>query len=274
MALEHILILLATGIGVGFFAGLLGIGGAFFMTPVQVAVYMAMGLPTDMAVKIAFGTSLLVVLPTAISGVWRHARKGAVYWKAAIIMGCCSLVGSFIGAGITAHLPGGALKIAFGVIALLASVRMVVGALPSAEEAPRNNVWLWIACAFPIGIITGILGIGGGVMVVPVLVMALRFSMHQTVATSLGMMIFTSIGGSIGYIVNGLGVSGLPPWSIGYVNLPAWALLTVSSIAMAQVGAIVAQRMSARWLRYTFAILLFYVGLRMIGVFEWLGWPL
>jgi uncharacterized membrane protein YfcA len=274
MTFEYVLILLATGIVVGFFAGLLGIGGGFFMTPVQIAVYSAMGLSTDMAVKLAFGTTLLVILPTAISGAWLHTRKGAVYWKAAIVMGSFSLVGSFIGATIAAHIPGGALKVAFGVIALLASARMVTGALPSTEEAPRNNIWLWIACAFPIGIVTGILGIGGGVMVVPVLVMVLRFSMHRTIATSLGMMILTSLGGAIGYIVNGLGVTGLPPWSIGYINLPAWALLTVSSIPLAQVGATLAHKLPARQLRYIFAALLFYVGLRMVGVFEWLGWPL
>ena len=98
--------------------------------------------------------------------------------------------------------------------------------------------------------------------------------MHSAVATSLAMMIFNSIGGVIGYVVNGLGVPDLPTYSIGYVHLPTWFLLTVTSVSMAQVGAITAHHLPAKQLRYIFIALLFYLGLRMLGVFEWLGWPL
>ncbi|GAG44268.1 unnamed protein product, partial [marine sediment metagenome] len=83
MTITHIIILLATGIGVGFAGGLLGLGGCFIMTPVQYMMFIGMGIPADMAIKLAFGTNLLVVLPTAASGAWRHNRMGAVWWKAA-----------------------------------------------------------------------------------------------------------------------------------------------------------------------------------------------
>ena len=126
---------------------------------------------------------------------------------------------------------------------------------------------------YPIGLITGILGIGGGVLAVPILVLALKFSMHNAVATSLAVMIFSSIGGVIGYIVNGLGVPNLPAYSIGYVNLPAWFLLAITSVGMAQVGAITAHKLPAKQLRYIFIAVMFYMGLKMLGVFDWLGWP-
>lgn len=79
MTMAHIIILLATGIGVGFASGLLGLGGAFIMTPVQYMIFTGVGIPTDVAIKLAFGTSLLVVLPIAISGAWRHSKKQAVW---------------------------------------------------------------------------------------------------------------------------------------------------------------------------------------------------
>ena len=82
MGIEHIIALLATGIVAGFAAGLLGLGGAFILTPVQYMLYTSVGLTTDMAIKLAFGTTLLVILPTAASGAWRHSRKGAVWWRA------------------------------------------------------------------------------------------------------------------------------------------------------------------------------------------------
>lgn len=72
------IILLATGIVAGFASGLLGLGGGFIMTPMQFLIFTNMGIPADMAIKLAFGTNLLVIFPTAISGAWRHSRKGAV----------------------------------------------------------------------------------------------------------------------------------------------------------------------------------------------------
>lgn len=274
MTLAHIIILLATGIGVGFASGLLGLGGAFIMTPVQYMVFTDMGLSADMAIKLAFGTSLLVILPTAASGVLRHHRSGVVRWRAVVVMGSCGLVFAFIGATLAAHISGEVLKIAFGVIAILIGIRMITARLPQVEREAVKNPWLWIAWAIPLGVLAGILGIGGATVMIPVLVLALRFKMHNAIATSLGVIIFTSIGGIIGYIVNGLGVAGLPSYSVGYINLTSFFLLALTSIGMAQVGAITAHRLPAGLLKYIFIVVIFYMGLRMVGVFEWLGWPI
>ncbi len=274
MAVAHIVILLVTGAVVGFASGLLGLGGAFIMTPIQYEVYIDMGIPVDVAIRMAFGTSLLVVLPTAASGVWRHSRKGAVCWKAAVVMGCCGLVTAFAGATIAAHVSGTALRIIFGILVLLVGIRMLTARMREIKGEPADNPWLWIAWAVPIGIITGILGIGGAILIIPVMVLALKFKMHNAVATSLAVMLFTSTGGVIGYIINGLGITGLPEFSIGYVNLPAFALLAVTGVGMAQPGAIVAHKMPARQLRYIFIAVMLYMGLRMLGVFAWLGWPI
>ncbi len=274
MTITHIIVLLVSGIGVGFAGGLLGVGGAFIMTPVQYMVYISMGISTDMAIKLAFGTNLLVILPTAISGTWRHHRKQAVLWKAALIMGACSLIGSFAGATIATHLPGAALKTAFGAVVLLSGIRMLTARLPHIEMKPEDNPWLWAAWTLPIGIITGMLGIGGGALAVMVMLTVFKFKMHNTIATSLAMMIFTSIGGIIGYIANGIGVPNLPAYSIGYINLQSWFLLAVTSIGMAQVGAMTAHRLPAKQLRYIFITIILYMGIKMLGVFDWLGWPL
>lgn len=274
MTIPHIIILLATGIFAGFASGLLGVGGAFVMTPVQYILFTNMGISQDIAIKLAFGTSLLVVLPTAISGTWRHHKKRAVWWKAAIIMGSCSSVAAFGGATLTTILPGEALRIAFGAIVLAAGIRMLVAELPPAEQQPEDKPWLWVACAVPIGLISGILGIGGGILFIPVMRLFLRVRMHNAVAISLATMIFTSIGGVIGYIVNGLDVAGLPPYCVGYVNLPSWLLLTVASVGMAQVGALISHRLRGSYLRYMFVAVIFLLGLRMLGVFDLLGWTI
>ena len=267
MTVAHIVSLLAMGAGAGFASGLLGLGGAFITTPVQYAVYTAMNLPTDMAIKLAFGTSLLVVLPTAASGVWRHHKKGVVWWKAAAVMGGTGLACSFGGATLAAHLPGAGLKIAFGAVVLAVAVWMLVSPPAETGEKPRDKPWLWAVWAVPVGLVSGILGIGGGVLLVPIMVLALKFKMHDAVATSLAVIIFTSVGGVVGYIVNGIGVPNLPPHSIGYVNLLSWSLLAATSVGMAQVGAMATHRLPAERLRYGFVGVMFYIGLRMLGVF-------
>ncbi len=274
MTLAHIIILLVTGIGVGFASGLLGLGGAFIMTPVQYMVFTDMGLSADTAIRLAFGTNLLVVLPTAASGAWRHHREGVVWWRAAVIMGGCGIIFALAGATLATHLPGLALKTAYGVIVLLSGIRMLIAREPQAEPETVANPWMWVAWAIPLGVIVGVLGIGGAILMIPVMVLALKFKMHNAIATSLAVMIFTSVGGIIGYVVNGIGVADLPPYSIGYVNLTSWFLLAVTSVGMAQVGASIAHKLPARQLKYTFIVVMFYMGLKMIGVFDWLGWPI
>ena len=151
---------------------------------------------------------------------------------------------------------------------------MLTAKPPTIEVEPNKNSWVWVAWAIPVGIVSGIIGIGGGVLMVPIMVLALRFKMHNAVATSLAMMIFTSLGGTIGYIINGLGVPNLPAYSIGYVHLPTWFILAVTSASMAQVGALTAHKLPAKQLRYIFIAVMFYMGLKMLGVFDWLGWPI
>lgn len=274
MTVIHIIVLLVTGTFVGFASGLLGIGGGFIMAPAQYFVFLDMGIPPDTAIKLAFGTNLLVILFTAISSTWRHHREAAVLWKAAIVMGGFSFLAAMGGATLATHLPEAALRITFGAVALLSALRMLASRLPAAAEEPRSNPWLWAGWAILIGLVTGMLGIGGGVVAVPVMVLVLRFKMRNAVATSLAMMIFSSVGGVIGYIVNGIGEPNLPAYSLGYVNLQSWLLLVITSVGMAQLGAIAAHRMPDKYLKYIFIVLLCYVGLKMIGLFDWLGWPI
>ena len=243
------------------------------MVPVSYRLILAMGVSQDIAIRIAFGTSLLVILPTAISGSWRHNKKKAVLWKIALILGSSGLVGALVGATVAAHLPSKILEVGFGglvlAVALWMGLRMMPKLARQAEE-PRENFGLAAACGFPIGMVTGLTGLGGGVLIVPVLVLALNFPMHIAVGTSVASIMLISLGGIVGYIVNGLEVAGLLPHSLGYINLPIWLCLAATSIPLAQLGARAAHALPAKSLRYVFIAFMVYVGLEMIGVFKWI----
>jgi uncharacterized membrane protein YfcA len=240
------------------------------MVPVSYWIIQAMGVSPDIAIRIAFGTSLLVILPTSVSGTWRHNKKKAIRWKTALILGSCALVGAVVGATLAARLPENTLKVGFGGLVLAVALWMGLGLMPKLRretEEPREIFWLVAVCGFPIGMVTGLTGLGGGALIVPMLVLALYFPMHIAIGTSVASIIFASLGGIVGYIVNGLEVPGLLPYSLGYVNLPIWLCLAATSIPLAQLGARAAHALPAKPLRYIFIAFMVYTGLRMIGVF-------
>jgi hypothetical protein len=248
------------------------------MVPITYWVVVVMGIPEELAILIAFGTSLLVILPTATSGTWSHNRRKAVRWKAALILGPCGLAGALAGAKLATYIPGEVLKLGFGGLVLAVALWMGLGRIPKHPSTnlsqgernklkePRDDFWPLAACGFPIGMVSGLSGIGGGVLIVPALVLALNFPMHLAIGTSIASIMFTSMGGAIGYIINGIGVSGLLPHSIGYVNLPIWLCLAVTSIPMAQLGSRTAHALPAKPLRYIFIAIQAYIGLRMLGL--------
>ena len=274
MDLIFIIVLLITGVGVGFASGLLGVGGCFIMIPVQYWVLTSMSIDPKIAILVSFGTNLFVVLPTAISGSYRHSVKNAVLWKPAIIMGVSGAIAAMLGAFVATLLPGNVLTAAFGIAIISGAIRMLTAKPLKADEHPPDSNLPYVLWGLPLGFACGLIGIGGGVLMIPIMVVILKFSMHKAVGTSTGLMIFTAIGGTISYIVNGWGVSNLPEYSLGYVNLLQFLLLAVTSVPMAQIGANFAHKLPAKQLKYIFILVMIYMGLKMIGVFSFLGLPI
>ena len=272
MPADHIMVLLGTGIVVALAQGVLGLGGAFIMVPVLVAIFTRQDIPADTAVKLAIGSNLLVVLTTAISSSVAHHREGSVWWKAAVILGISGAVGALIGSILTSQLISGeVLKPAFGVLTILVGIRMLISNGSKNEGEPEDNPMVWLIWGFPAGLVVGVIGVGGGILFVPIMTTVFRFSMHRAVGTSTGTMLLTASAGTLGYVLNGLSVSGLPAYSIGYVNLTAWVCLAATSIGTAQIAARVAHKLQEKVIRIIFVILMLYMGLGMIGLFEWPG---
>ncbi len=274
MTTIYIFYLLLTGIGVGLVSGMLGVGGCFIMVPIQFFILKAIGIDPTIAIRVAFGTNLLVVLPTAISSTFRHHKKAVVLWRQAIILGVVGALAGFGGASLASHLPGSILTKIFGSAILLGSLRMMTAKPIRVEGEINKNTLTYVFWGIILGFVTGLIGIGGGVLIIPIMLIFLNFNMHEAVGTSTAMMIFTALGGSVAYIVLGWHHPGLPPYSLGYVNLLQWALLAGTSVPMAQIGAHLAHKIPANSLKWLFITIMVYMGLKMIGVFTWLNLPL
>lgn len=262
----YIIILIITGAGIGFASGLLGIGGGFIMVPIQYWLLISIGIDPTIAIRVSLGTSLAVILPTAISGALGHHRKNAVLLKPMVLLATTGVIGGLFGGTIAANVPGNILKVIFGFAALAVAVRMLTYRYPEIKKEPQDNSIYYIIAGFIIGIMSGLLGVGGGFIIVPFMVIALGYDIHKAIGTSTAVIIFTSIGGIVSYIFNGLGVQGLPLYSIGYINLLQLILLAGASIPMAQLGVKAAHKLPARKLSYIFIALMIYIGLNMIGI--------
>ena len=262
---------------VGFACGLLGVGGGFLMVPVQIWVLNYMGVEPTIATRVALGTSLAVILPTALSGCHGHACRGVVLWRPGIALGISGLLGAFLGGTIAAHAPADLLQKFFGLVVLFGALRMLLSGRIAAKGASlegselKESLHQYFVFGSAVGIISGLSGIGGGVILIPAMVIAMGFTMHQAVGTSSIAIAIISVGGILSYAINGLGVAGRPPYSLGYIDLFQWVLLAGSSIFMARAGVRVAHRIPAESLTYIFIAVMLYIGLRMIGAYGWLN---
>jgi uncharacterized protein len=266
----YLLVLILTGLVIGVISGLLGVGGGFIMVPVQYWAMTSSGIDPTIAMRISFGTSLAVILPTALSGCYGHSCKGCVLWKEGLTIGFSGLAGAFLGGTIASHLPVETLQIIFGITVLAGALRLLFpGKILPSDEA-IDNLRYYIMIGFMAGLFSGLSGIGGGIILVPILFAVVGLSMIQSVGTSTLVVSLNSIGGIISYAINGWSVSGLPPYSIGYINLLLLGLLAVASVPSAQLGVKFAHRLPIDRLRYIFIALMIYIGLRALGLFDWI----
>jgi uncharacterized membrane protein YfcA len=247
----------------GVFAGLLGVGGGVIIVPILGAAFEGLGFSGDAAQHVAVASSLAIIIPTGLMSARSHYRRQAVDLSRLRLWAPFVMGGTLVGGLLARWFTGEALRIVFGVMALLIALNIVtpfqqrlMGHLKSSP--PTNRI-----AATIVGFLSALMGIGGGSLSVPTLV-AFGETMHAAVGTSAAIGVFIAIGGSIGYIISGWGATGLPPLSLGYVNLIALILAGGFAALTAPLGAALAHRLDHRTLRHVFAVFLVVVGLNMI----------
>lgn len=261
-----VVILLGVGVGVGFISGLLGIAGGLILVPALLKIESILGIPVDTAVKMAFGSSLLTGFFASVSGTWQHHRGGNVRWHDALPLAIAGTVGALVGSTVSSYLPGAVLKPLFGVVVLAVAVMLVFRSERGESAASTRHPFVMMSCVGgAIGSLSALVGIGGGVMLIPFLTLLLGYPPRQAVGTSSAVIPLIAFSGAIGYIVHGWGESGLPAFSAGYVNLWFVLCVSLSSMLVAPLGAKVGTSIHGKWLNRLFAMLLVFVAFKMFG---------
>ncbi len=255
--------LLVTGICSGIAAGLLGIGGGAIIVPALSTVLSVLGYGSDIVQHVAVGTSLAIIIPTGIMSARSHSKRGALDVPTLKLWIPFIVAGTLIGGLAAAYLSGDALRIVFAVMAFVIAANIVFSFQTKVMGHLRSSAPTHRVSAFIVGFISALMGIGGGSLSVPTLV-AFGAKMHAAVGTSAALGVAIAISGTVGYIVSGWGVAGVPPLSLGYINLPALVLVAVLAALFAPLGAAIAHRLDQKTLRYVFAAFLVLVGLNML----------
>ncbi|MBP3790647.1 MAG: sulfite exporter TauE/SafE family protein [Methanobrevibacter sp.] len=264
--IEYYIGLILIGICAGFASGLLGVGGGFLIVPLQYFLLKYIGVEPDLAMLISLGTSLAIIIPTSLSGAYRHTRKMDDIIKPGIRLGIFGIIGGAIGGFVASGLPSRVLEIIFGCLLLFITVNNVVNINKEREDAKIPfNLLTSAIIGLLVGFSSGLLGVGGGVFLIAILTALLGFSMIEAIGTSSIFISLTAIGGFLSYIVSGWGVSTFP-YSIGYVSLINLALIACFSVPLASIGAKFAHKVPQKKLKIIFSVLVLYVSLKMLGV--------
>jgi uncharacterized protein len=220
---------------------------------------------------LAHATSLALIVPTAISGVVSYARRGLIDRSTVLTLGLASGVAAFVGARVAVLLPSEILKVAFALFLLAMGAHLARGRRAGVPEVERQGVpvgSLRLGVALMggalVGFLSAVLGVGGGIVAIPILIYWARMDLHRATAASLGVIVFAAIAGTASYAVAGQGVEGLPTNAIGYVHLTAFVAMLPGAILCAPLGVRLNRRLPTRALERIFAALLLLMGLRLL----------
>jgi len=254
---------LAIGAAVGFFAGLLGIGGGMVMVPMLFFVFTSKGFPTEQLMHFALGTAMATVAFTSLSSVRAHHSHGGVDWRVARAMAPGIVAGSLLAALAAGFVPTRPLAVFFTAFMFYASAQMFFASAPAPTRALPGAAGLFSVGA-GIGAVSSILAAGGAFLSIPFLVRC-NVPLRRAIGTAAANGFPIAVAGTVGYVLHGLRVPHLPAGSLGFVYLPALALIVVASIPLAPLGARLAHRLPVRRLRAVFSVMLLALALRMLA---------
>jgi uncharacterized membrane protein YfcA len=254
------LALSAMGALTGFFAGMLGIGGGLILVPGLYFGLAALGYGGAHAMHLAVGTALATILPTGLSSARAHWRRGAVDWALWRRLAPGALAGALAGVAAASVADTAALRTIFGLT--VAGVAALMFIDPARYRAPPPGPWITAAGA-GVGLLAALMGLGGALLIVPLLV-ASGVRMHSAVGTGAATNPAISAPATLGFIAIGWGAATGVPGALGYVCLPAWAVIAPFSVLAAPLGARAAHALDTAPLRRAFAVFMLAIAGRML----------
>ena len=255
---------MGAGVVTGLLAGLFGIGGGAVIVPVLFEVFRILGVPNAVRMQLCIGTSMAIIVPTALRSYWAHRAKGLVISGVLRSWSLPAVVGVAVGSIAAAIAPPGVFELAFVLIAGIIAAKLLAGREDwvLAHQLPgRAAMSGW---GFLIGLASSLIGISGGSLGTMMLTLCGK-PLHNAVATSAGIGVPITIAGTLGYVLAGLPHQAeLPPLSVGFVSGIGVALIAPISSWIAPLGARLSHALPRRRLEIAFGLFLLAASTRFV----------
>jgi uncharacterized membrane protein YfcA len=274
------------GLLAGLLSGLVGVGGGVLMVPFLYFFYARPGWSgiapaAEVATVAAHATSLFVILPTSLRGALAYHRRGLVVWRAVWPVGSAAAVAAAAASHFAVQVHPQWLRVVFALFLLWNAANVLRrpksrGKRPDGQEGHPNPHSLPHApplrLSFPVtvgvgtavGVFSALLGVGGGLVALPLLMHVVRVDLRRAAATSLAVIMLTSLGGALAYMLAAPDAAVRPGLSMGYVDLAVAGVLAAGTVLSVKWGTALNQRLNPRTLAVVFAVLFTVLGLRLL----------
>lgn len=259
-----LLIYFVLGAVTGLLSGLLGIGGGIIVVPTLAFIFTHEHIPSEYVMHLAVGTSLAVMVFTTVRSLTSHVMQQSrvIFWDIGRMLLPMVVVGVVLGVLFADRMHSSSLRVLFGLFIVVIAVRIFFFIeQPATKRQLPTRAWMHVA-GIVMGMLSGLLGIGGGTTVIPFL---LHFKVSMRVAIRVAVMvgIAVSLIGAISFYIAGLD-EALPMHTLGYIYWPAWVGIGMGSVLFAPLGVRLSHYMSTVILKRIFACLLILIGLQML----------
>lgn len=257
------LALVGTGVFAGVLAGLLGVGGGIVIVPVLFFLFQNFGVSPESAMVVATATSLATIIPTSISSIRSHNKKGNVDFALLKRWAAFIFIGVMAGSWLVTRVDGTLLTALFGIIATLSALNMLFRTGKSALFQQLPGKAGQTVMGICIGFFSSMVGIGGGTISVPLLTIY-NYPAHKAVGTAAAIGLIISLPGALTMLALGSTPADAPVGTYGLVNLIGFICIVPLTVLFAPVGASLAAKLDAAKLKKVFAIVLLFTGVRML----------
>lgn len=263
LLLQMAVLLLVIGAFAGVLAGLLGVGGGIVLVPAFYFTFAALGFAGPDLMQLCLGTSLATIVVTSTRSALSHNRKGTVDWALLRGWGPGVVVGSLAGVLAASALRSAELQIIFGTFAIVIGVYMSLGRdhWRLGQEMPGG--WRKGILSPAFGFLSVLMGIGGGSFGVP-LMSLYNVPIHRAVGTAAGFGLVIAVPSVLGFLFVEIPAADRPPFTVGAINLAAFAIVICTTLVTAPIGVRIAHAMDPRPLKRVFGLFLVLVALNML----------
>ncbi len=258
----YFLLYLLIGAIAGTLAGMLGVGGGIIVIPLLAWLFKIQGMPNVLIMHMAAGTSLAVMVFTSFSSLYGHTKRGIKVWNIYRRLAPGIIFGTVLGALLGHFLHSNILEILFGIFIFIVGFRMLFDFKIKAGRSLPGQ-WGALGMGLLIGGKSGLLGLGGGTITIPFLTYC-NVPVRETIAISAACSFTIAVIATISYIFTGQHALALPPWSLGYIYLPAFLGVLLMAPLCAQLGAYLSHKLPIQILTRILGGVLLLIAIKML----------